>query len=142
LKPEQIPLSCHVDDRGFLNQIYGDSEAKFPSVKRIYVVGNFAEGTIRGFHKHQEEWKSYFVCNGAAKFLVVDEDKNISTYILSPRNPSLLIVPPTYYHGWKSLEANTILVGMSNKNLDDSLRDDSRIDPFAFGKEVWEVKPR
>jgi dTDP-4-dehydrorhamnose 3,5-epimerase-like enzyme len=142
MKPEQIDVRCHVDDRGFLYQIYGNYSSKFPDVKRIYVVGNFSKGTIRGFHKHMEEWKCYFVVNGSAKFVLVNEDKNISTYTLSSKNPSLLIVPPKYSHGWISLEDNTLLIGLSNKSLEESLKDDFRMDPFTFGKDVWKVKPR
>jgi dTDP-4-dehydrorhamnose 3,5-epimerase-like enzyme len=142
VKPEQFALTCHLDDRGFLYQVYGSYEDKFPTVKRIYVVGNFSKGTIRGFHKHMDEWKSYFVPNGSAKFVVVDEKNTVSTYILSPKNPSVLVIPPKYFHGWVSLEEHTILIGMSNKSLEESLKDDIRIDPFAFGKEVWDVKAR
>jgi len=142
MKPEQLEIQCYIDDRGFLYQIYGNYEGKFPELKRVYVVGNFGKGIIRGFHKHKEEWKGYFVVSGSAKFVVVDEDKNISTYILSPRRPYVLIVPPGYFHGWISLEENTILIGLSNRSLEHSLKDDIRIDPFTYGKEVWEVKPR
>jgi len=142
MKPEQIAVTCHIDDRGFLYQIYGNYEGKFPPVKRIYVVGNFSKGVIRGFHKHKEEWKSYFVTSGSAKFVVVDENNQILTYTLSSRNPTVLIVPPGYPHGWMSLEENTTLIGMSNRSLEESLSDDIRIDPFTFGKELWEVKAR
>ncbi|MGC9094156.1 MAG: WxcM-like domain-containing protein [Candidatus Bathyarchaeia archaeon] len=141
-KPEQITINCHVDDRGFLYQIYGNYEGKFPEVKRIYVVGNFGRGVIRGFHKHMDEWKCYFVVNGSAKFVVVDNNKNISTHILSSKSPSVLIVPPKHFHGWVSLEENTTLIGISNKSLEESLKDDIRVDPFTFGKELWEVKAR
>lgn len=142
MKPEKIDIKCHVDDRGFLYQVYGNYPDKFPEVKRIYIVGNYSKGVIRGFHKHMEEWKCYFIAIGSAKFVLVYEDKNISTHTLSSKNPSLLIVPPRYFHGWISLEDNALLVGLSNKSLEESLKDDIRIDPFTFGKDVWEVKPR
>lgn len=142
MKPEQLAVTCNLDDRGFLYQIYGNYENKFPAVKRIYVVGNFSKGTIRGFHKHIDEWKCYFVSAGAAKFVIVDENKVISNYVLSLKTPSVLIVPPKYFHGWVSLEENTLLIGMSNKSLRESLKDDIRVDPFTFGKEVWDVKAR
>lgn len=142
-KPEQISISSHVDDRGFLCQIFGNYEDRFPKARRIYVVGNFSKGTIRGFHKHEEEWKCYFVSTGSAKFIVVAEGKKEkSVYILSSRNPSVLVVPPRYFHGWMSLEDGTILIGISNKSLEESLCDDVRIDPFSYGKEMWEVKAR
>jgi len=142
LKPILINLECYIDDRGFLYQIYGQYKDVFPELKRVYVVGNFSKGIIRGFHKHLYEWKGYFVVLGSAKFVTIDENKNIGTYILSIRKPAVLIVPPNYYHGWVSLEDNTILIGLSNKSLEESLSDDIRIDPFAFGKEIWETKPR
>jgi dTDP-4-dehydrorhamnose 3,5-epimerase-like enzyme len=139
---EQVEIKCHVDDRGFLYQIYGNHSNKFPEVKRIYIVGNFNREVIRGFHKHMDEWKCYFVITGSARFILVDEDKNISTYILSSKNPSILIVPPKYFHGWKPLEDNTLLIGLSNKSLEEALKDDTRIDPFTFGKDIWKVKSR
>jgi len=139
---ELIGVKCHTDDRGFLYQIYGDFPEKFPDVKRIYVVGNFCKGIIRGFHMHKKEHKSYFVVNGAAKFVVVDEKKKAYSYVLTSRDSSVLIVPPKHYHGWVSLEDNTVLIGLSDKSLDESLKDDFRMDPFSFGKELWEVKPR
>jgi dTDP-4-dehydrorhamnose 3,5-epimerase-like enzyme len=139
-KPEQIPLNYHIDDRGFLCQIYGNYV--FPNVKRIYVVGNFAQKVIRGFHKHYEEWKGYFVINGAAKFVVVNENEEIYQFVLSDKNPSILIVPPKHAHGWISLSDHTVLIGITNKSLEDSLKDDFREDPFKYGKEIWEVKPR
>jgi len=111
-------------------------------VKRVYVVGNFSRGTVRGFHKHLEEWKCYFVSSGAAKFIAVDDEKNVSAFLLSSKNPTILIVPPGYFHGWVSLGEDTILIGMSNKSLEQSLKDDIRTDPFTFGKEIWEVKAR
>jgi dTDP-4-dehydrorhamnose 3,5-epimerase-like enzyme len=142
MKPEQLAITCHVDDRGFLYQIYGGYEGKFPDVRRIYIVGNFGKGTIRGFHGHNEEWKCYFVAKGSAKFVVIDEDKHSSNYVLSSKNPTVLIVPPKYFHGWLSLEDNTLLIGLSNKSLEDSLTDDMRLDPFSYGKELWDVKAR
>jgi dTDP-4-dehydrorhamnose 3,5-epimerase-like enzyme len=139
---ELLDVKCHSDDRGFLYQIYGDFPDKFPNVKRIYVVGSFSKGIIRGFHMHKKEHKCYFVVSGAAKFVVVDEKKKASTNVLSSRNSPVLIVPPKHYHGWVSLEDNTILIGLSDKSLNESLKDDFRMDPFSFGKELWEVKPR
>ena len=111
-------------------------------MKRIYVVGNFDKATIRGYHMHKNEWKCYFVATGSAKFVLVDENKKVSTYVLSSKNPSVLLVPPKCYHGWKSLENNTLLIGLSDKSLEEALKDDFRMDPFTFGKDVWEVRSR
>jgi dTDP-4-dehydrorhamnose 3,5-epimerase-like enzyme len=139
-----VPVKCNVDDRGFLYQIYQITDNVFPDLKRIYVVGNFGQGTVRGFHKHLEESKCFFVANGTVKFVLVDDTQpkpEINTIVLSSKNPTILVVSPNIYHGWVSLEENTLLIGMSNKTLDESLKDDFRIDPYTYG-DIWAVKDR
>ena len=138
--PKQVEITCQVDERGFLYQIYGNFA--FPSLRRIYVVGNFSRKIIRGLHRHNEEWKGYFVVRGAAKFVVVDEQKKTTSYVLSYRKPSVLIVPPKYSHGWVSLTDHTMIIGLSNKTLEESVKDDIREDPFVLGEELWNVKSR
>ncbi|MGA2973237.1 MAG: dTDP-4-dehydrorhamnose 3,5-epimerase family protein [Candidatus Bathyarchaeia archaeon] len=138
--PKEIEISCHADDRGFLYQFY--KGYNFPEVKRIYLVGNNSKNIIRGFHKHLREWKAYFVARGTVKFVLVDEQKAITNYILSDRKPSVLVVPPKYSHGWVSLTEETLVIGLSNETLEGSMEDDFREDPFLYGKEVWETKAR
>ena len=53
----------------------------------------------------------------------------------------MLAVPPEHYNGWVSLEDDTVLIGLSDKTLDETLKDDYRIDPFTFG-DVWSAKAR
>ena len=139
---ELLPVACKLDDRGFLYQIYGSVKG-YPQIKRVYVLGNHSKGTIRGLHRHSGEYKFYFAAAGSAKF-VVEGPKGGKpvTYILSPRRPEVLVVPPGLFHGWVSLEEGTLVIGMSNYTLSESERDDIRKDPFTFGKEVWETKAR
>jgi dTDP-4-dehydrorhamnose 3,5-epimerase-like enzyme len=124
-----------------LYQIFGNYDAVFPRVKRIYVVGNFRQGIVRGFHRHLKEWKVYFVTLGSAKFITVNPTEEIEIHVLTQRNPQLLVVPPEHAHGWVSLEDDTLLIGMSNFSLEESEADDLRLDPFLYG-DLWEAKPR
>jgi dTDP-4-dehydrorhamnose 3,5-epimerase-like enzyme len=141
-KINMISLETHVDDRGFLNQIFEKTQGLFPEIKRIYVVGNFGKGVVRGFHMHRKEWKYFYVLRGTAKFVAIkDKEKESKTFTLSDKKPSILVVPPDYYHGWVSLEEETILIGISNATLEESLKDDIRVDPYKFG-DVWHVKSR
>jgi len=143
-EPRVIELEAKVDDRGFLYQIY-ERMPELPEVKRIYLVGNFSKGMIRGFHRHEREWKLFFVARGSAKMVVVRENNRgspqIWTFILTTRRPRLLVVPPGNHNGWMSLEDNTLLIGLSTHTLEESLRDDFRVSPQKFG-DIWEVKPR
>jgi dTDP-4-dehydrorhamnose 3,5-epimerase-like enzyme len=142
--PRLIELEAKVDDRGFLYQVY-ERTPDLPDVKRIYVVGNFSKGMIRGFHRHEKEWKLFFVARGSVKMVVVRKDRQgapkIWTYVLTTKRPGLLVVPPGNHNGWMSLEDDSLLIGLSTHTLEESLQDDFRVSPQEFG-DVWEVKPR
>ncbi len=138
----KLPIKTELDDRGFLYQIYGDNLTVMPSVKRIYIVGSFSKGTIRGPHSHKTESKAYCVVSGSAKFVILDAERKVSTEVIGMRSSTLLVIPPNHPHGWVALEDGTILVGMSDRTLEESLSDDVRLDPFSVGADVWSTKPR
>jgi dTDP-4-dehydrorhamnose 3,5-epimerase-like enzyme len=144
---EVVCVPTFVDDRGFINQIIQAADGVFPKLERLYLVGNFGKGIIRGFHKHEKEWKCFFVIKGAAKFVLVKkksetkDDVEIETRVITSKNPSILIVPPGIYTGWMSLEEDTIILGISNFTIIETKEDDFRVDPYFWG-DVWKVKDR
>lgn len=139
-------VKSFIDERGFLSQILPEGGESF-QIKRIYSTGNFSKGTIRGFHKHKKEKKAFFVPTGAAKFVLVDDRKDSSTYkeinsfILSNRNPTVLTIPTSVFTGWVSLEEGTVVLGISSELFNKNNPDDERIDPYTFG-DVWKAKDR
>jgi dTDP-4-dehydrorhamnose 3,5-epimerase-like enzyme len=136
-EPRLITIPVHIDDRGFLWQLFERED-----IKRVYAVGNFDKNTIRGFHLHHEESKWFFVVSGSAKFVIVNEkNESVQSFILSEKRPAVLYVPPGNYNGWRPLEDGTILIGMSDKTLEESKKDDYRADPNKFG-DVWSTKNR
>jgi dTDP-4-dehydrorhamnose 3,5-epimerase-like enzyme len=58
---------------------------------------------------------------------------------LSARKPQLLIVPPLYWHGWMSLEPNTMLLSLASREYDRDNPDEERIPFDAFGDHIWSV---
>ena len=144
------PLKVNMDDRGYLIVI-GSSGRKdapdIPVIREAYLVGNMAKGTVRAFHKHETLWDYFFISNGSAKFVLVDDRKDsatkgeMNTFILTERNPSLLIVPAGVYHGWMSLQDDTQIVSIANEPYDPKNPDEKRIPPDSFG-DVWTVKGR
>lgn len=150
---EFVPLRVHVDDRGYLIEIIRKAEPKTDSWSvcenfgQVYLVGNLARWTIRAFHKHEKLWDYFFISHGGGKFILVDdrEDsptyKEMNTFILSQRNPSLLVVPPGVYHGWMSLEDDTQMVSTASEIYNREDPDEVRIPPDSFG-DVWTVKGR
>ena len=145
-----VSLPSYVDDRGYLCVLMDPQQIReviVPPIRRVYFVGNFSKGTIRAFHRHKKNWDCFFISHGSAKFVLTDgrlesaTHKETATYVISSRNPSLLIVPPGIWHGWMSLEDDTQLVNLASESLDKSNPDEERIPPDSFG-DVWTVKGR
>jgi len=142
---ELVPLVAHVDDRGYLIEVIRASDPHFTKFGQVYLVGNLARGTIRAFHKHEVLWDWFFISHGAAKFGLVDDRADSPTYreqatfVISDRNPGLLVVPPGVYHGWMSLTDDTQLVSTASEVYDRDRPDEVRVPPDSFGFD-WSVK--
>ena len=147
-----IPLPSHIDDRGYLFEIarvHGSegSHSVVHQFGQVYLVGDPVRGTARAFHKHRKLWDFFCISHGSAKFVLVDDRENSSTrnvmsqFVLSGRNPSLLVVPPGVYHGWMSLEDDTQMVSIASEPYDAENPDETRIPPDSCG-DVWTVVGR
>jgi len=145
-----IKVPTYIDDRGYLSVLYDPLQLpnlKYPKIERVYFVGNFAKGTIRGFHKHKYNWDCFFISHGSAKFVLIDDRKEEPTYkeinvfVLSEKNYSILVVPPGIWHGWMSLEDGTQLINLASEKLDKKNPDEVRIPPDSFG-DLWSIKGR
>lgn len=142
-----VELEAHVDDRGYLIEILRSNDEHFTKFGQVYLVGNFSKGTIRAFHKHNVLWDWFFINHGAAKFILIDDRKESKThkqmdiFVVSSRNPSLIVVPPGVYHGWMSLEDDTQLISTASEVYNREKPDEVRISPDSFG-DIWQVKGR
>jgi len=147
LKPFAKPVDISSDDRGtfvpFLDHADALGEQPGSAIKRIYYVYDYGAGVIRGFHYHRQEWKYFVIVSGAAKFVALDPDHADEKYsfVSSARKPTLIVIPPGYANGWISLEPGTILVCGSTSSFEESIKDDKRFDPYAWG-DLWTVKGR
>jgi dTDP-4-dehydrorhamnose 3,5-epimerase len=143
----KIDLVAHVDDRGYLIEIIRATDPHFTKFGQVYLVGNFAKGVIRAFHKHNVLWDWFFISHGAAKFVLVDDRADSPSYkeqevfVISSRNPSLIIVPPGVYHGWMSLADDTQMISTASEVYNRENPDEVRIPPDSFG-DIWTVKGR
>ena len=140
---EIINLKVNLDDRGYLFEVIHNYE--IPRFGQVYIVGDPVRGVIRAFHKHDALWDYFCIVKGSAKFVFSDDRKNSATYqqretiILSERLPKTIIVPPGVYHGWMSLEDDTIMASTGSEIYNKEKPDECRISPDTFG-DVWTVK--
>ena len=142
-----VPLVAHADDRGYLIEIVRAVDPHFTKFGQVYLVGNFARGVIRAYHKHEQLWDWFFISHGAAKFALVDDRSaspthgEMNTFVVSGKNPHVIAVPPGVYHGWMSLEDDTQMISVASEVYNRTQPDEVRISPDSFG-DVWTVKGR
>lgn len=137
--PILIPRKKFVDDRGTFENIalaYKDFPFKG---KRTYICTNFVAGTIRGYHYHVYEKKIFICLKGAVKFSVLKGNmpktvlpEEQKSFVLSEDMPMALYIPNKYANAWMSLTSETILLGISNKTVDESRADDFRRSPEFY----------
>lgn len=149
---QQIFLQQHEDDRGYLFEVIHSSDPYVTKFGQVYFVGNRTAFTIRAFHKHSELHDWFSIVHGAAKFVLVDDRRDSATYrktdilIGSARKPSLIIVPPGVYHGWMSLEPETLMCSVASHEYNRNSPDEVRIRPDALhdviGQNPWIVEGR
>ena len=152
-----VPLERHIDDRGYLYEIIHQTDDFLPQFGQSYIVCSPARATIRGFHLHNQLWDYFCVARGTGKFVVAKAEpggvtaaseagktidpEQIETFVLSDRKPSILIVPPGHWHGWMSLEDETLVVATGSEVYNRANPDEIRVSPDVFG-DVWTVKGR
>lgn len=146
-EPKLIKGGIAVDDRGTLTFV---NDFDFKGVKRCYQVKNFSKSTIRAFHGHQKEAKYAYVAKGSALVAVVkmtsttkpSKKELVQRFVLSDKSPAVLYIPPGYANGFRSLEADTLIIFFSTSTLEESKGDDYRFPADYWGKKVWEVENR
>ncbi|MCX8073859.1 MAG: dTDP-4-dehydrorhamnose 3,5-epimerase family protein [Candidatus Binatia bacterium] len=142
-----IELRARVDDRGYLIKVLRADDPHFTKFGEVYIVGDFARGTVRAWHKHRVLWDYFHISHGAAKFALRDDRPDSPTYgqldeyVLSARNPCTLVVPPGVYHGWVALEDDTQLVSVASELYDPDNPDEERIPWNSFDYD-WSVRFR
>jgi dTDP-4-dehydrorhamnose 3,5-epimerase len=148
-----IDLTVREDDRGYLFEIIHKSDefvsGKGQEIRQVYVVGDRIENIIRAFHKHDELHDWFCIVKGSAKFVLVDDRKDSPTYkefdivVCSDRTSKLLVVPSGVYHGWMSLEPDTIMVSTASHEYNREKPDEYRVPPDEFNELIginpWEI---
>jgi dTDP-4-dehydrorhamnose 3,5-epimerase-like enzyme len=144
-EPRLIPGGSATDDRG---RLYFANEFDLETVRRFYIVENFANRTVRAWHahKHERKWVTAIAGASIAACVEVDDWENPSTdaevhrYVLDASSPSVLEIPAGYANGAMSLVEGTKLLYLSDAPLGASEGDDYRYPPRYW--DPWQVAER
>lgn len=102
---------------GFVSEVARVSWHVFAErpVTQVHVTTTFAD-RIRAWGLHQISTDRLFVARGLVKIVLFDGRVDSPSYgclnefVVSERNPGLLIVPPNLYHGWKNIGTTEAII--------------------------------
>ncbi len=144
-EPRIIKGGCSADDRG---RVYFINDFDPSECRRLYMVENFAVGTVRAWHAHKKERKWVMATSGSALACCVkiddwenpSKEAEVHRFVLDASQPSVLEMPEGYANGAMSLLEGTKLLYFSDATLDSSLEDDFRF-PARYW-DPWQVPER
>jgi dTDP-4-dehydrorhamnose 3,5-epimerase-like enzyme len=130
-EPHIIEGRASSDDRG---RVYFANDFSPAECRRMYIVENFATGTVRAWHAHLHERKWVMALSGAALACAVaiddwdapSREATVHRFTLDAQYPRLLVIPAGYANGAMALLPNTKLLYFSDASLEQSLQDDIR----------------
>jgi dTDP-4-dehydrorhamnose 3,5-epimerase len=90
-------------------------------VVQVHITTTFS-GRVRAWGLHPLGTDRLFVVSGLVKIVVFDGRNASPTrgalneFVVSEKNPGLLIIPPKLYHGWKNIgTAEAIIINMPDR---------------------------
>lgn len=100
---------------------------------------------VKGFHLHHHQ-TDYTTCLvGNIFYVTIDARTNpqkprVESFIIGERNRILIKTPPEIWHGYRTLDKKPAVVLYTTDQPYNSLdADTEEIDPFTFGRDIWEL---
>jgi dTDP-4-dehydrorhamnose 3,5-epimerase len=124
---ELIKIKNFEDPHGILSVLVSQGRIDAPNAKEIgevYLVSVPRSNTTRASHKHKHLDEFFVIIEGSAKFFLLDDRKDSSTYgkkesfTLNSETRNALFVPRGIYHAFVTLKDNTKCLAISNRPFD------------------------
>ena len=124
---ELIKIKNFKDPHGILSVLVSQGRIDAPNAKEIgevYLVSVPRSNTTRASHKHKHLDEFFVIIEGSAKFFLLDDRKDSSTYgkkesfTLNSETGNALFIPRGIYHTFVTLKDNTKCLAISNRPFD------------------------
>ena len=124
---ELIKIKNFEDPHGILSVLVSQGRIDAPNAKEIgevYLVSVPRSNTTRASHKHKHLDEFFVIIEGSAKFFLLDDRKDSSTYgkkesfALNSETGNALFIPRGIYHAFVTLTDNTKCLAISNRPFD------------------------
>jgi len=143
------PLKRIDDERGWLTEILRCDDPQFSQFGQVYMTAVYRD-VIKGLHMHGRQTDHVTCVHGRVKVILakaaIHEDWVTSScswrgeymeLYLTADSPSLVVIPPGIYHGWKAYECDyALMINVPNLPYDRAEPDEHRLDPYELG-ELW-----
>ena len=120
-------LGRYKDQRGSLSVLASKNRTDAPNaskIEEVYISDIPNSGTIRAGHKHHRLEEFFVILDGSAKFVLVDDRKESTTYkkratfFLNGEFRSALFVPSEIFHVFITLENNSKCLAIASDAYD------------------------
>jgi dTDP-4-dehydrorhamnose 3,5-epimerase len=146
-----IPLTKHVDDRGYLMEILRSDDPHFIRFGQVYITTCEPQPsgpTVKAWHKHERQTDHFCVIKGRVKVGLYDDREGsptrgqTATFILGDDSSLLLQIPPGIWHGQMALGFETsYLLNIPTETYNRDEPDEQRAPWDAFPYQ-WHVQSR
>jgi len=137
------PLKIIADQRGMLGEILRCDDERFQKFGQVYFTTAYS-GVVKAWHRHIVQ-TDYFTCIVGLVKLALHDNRfgsptkgEFNTFIIGPRNPNLIVIPPGIWHGFMGVrpeEAVMINVPTEPYNYD---KPDEERAPWNIFDYEWE----
>ncbi len=134
------PLKIIPDDRGKVMHMLRNDSSIFKSFGEIYFSTIF-KNKIKAWHLHKENFLNYTCVSGEVRLVLFDDREESNTknqfqeIILSPKNYSLVTIPPFVWNGFKGIGSNESIIAnclTAPHNEKEMVRRDSKDNYFNY----------
>ncbi len=130
-------LNVIPDERGRVMEILRGDDDIFQAFGQVYYTTAYP-GVVKAWHYHKKQ-TDFFCCILGMMKLVLYDGRDISPtkglineFFLGDNNPSLVVIPPEVYHGFKCVSATeAVVVNVPTLPYNRREPDEYRLDPHG-----------
>ena len=135
-EPIFMPMSVFADDRGWshMNLMHGVlSDQGQINISEVY------PGTIKAWHRHKLQTDFWMCPKGHIKVGIHREDGSTWQLVVGEKNPGIMIIPPTLWHGVATVSPDSALMiyyvthAYNVQNPDEERRAFDSVEGFNWG---------
>jgi len=127
-------LNLISDERGWIMEILRSDLDVFKKFGQVYATAAYPS-VVKAWHMHRKQFDFMACIKGMIKLALYDGRNGSKTkgelneFIIGERNPTLVVVPPEVWHGFKALHEVAIVVNVPTEPYNYKEPDEYRLPP-------------